>query len=322
MPPGEPTPFTDVLFTFGSIFLEGAPYIFLGTLISGFIDAYLPSNTMDRMLPKRPTIAIMASGLLGAIFPVCECAVVPVIRRLVQKGLPVSCAVTYMLSAPIINPIVIVSTVSAFKGQQAWGMTFSRLGMAYIVTVFVGLLVQQFWGKKILKKSVLEGLDSSDASGDEHAEPTDAGLAKSKADGDRKLRQALRTAQGDFLDTGMYFVIGVLITSIFITQFQYKEGTVDAVQSIAGTAAFSVPIMMVLSSLLSLCSTTDAFIAAQLGGFAMVSKLAFLVYGPMVDVKLIFMYASVFNKKFVIGLVVGLFFAIGLLSLAWQVFLN
>ena len=109
----DPSQSGDFFIAFLGIFLEGAPYIFIGTLISGIIDAYLPSGLLDRVLPKNRTAAIFLSGLLGLVLPVCECAIVPVIRRLVQKDLPVSCAITYMLSAPIINPIVIYSTFSA-----------------------------------------------------------------------------------------------------------------------------------------------------------------------------------------------------------------
>ena len=102
---------------FLSILFEGVRFILLGTLAKGFIDVYLPSGTMDRFLPRNRTLAVMMAGLLGAIFPVCECAVVPVIRRLVPKGLPVSCALTYMLASPILNPITAFSTWKAFQGQ-------------------------------------------------------------------------------------------------------------------------------------------------------------------------------------------------------------
>ena len=143
------SPFTDFCYLFLSIILEGAPFILLGTLISGFIDAYLPPGLIDRWLPKNKPLAVVFSGLLGFVFPVCECAVVPVIRRLIRKGLPVSCAITYMLSAPIINPIVVISTMKAFDssvGQfslrqsevaDTMGpvfMTSSRLSIAFIVT--------------------------------------------------------------------------------------------------------------------------------------------------------------------------------------------
>src|SRR6218665_875798 len=136
----------DFALAFLSILFEGAPFILLGTLISGFIDIYLPAGTMDRFLPKNRFLAVLTAGLLGAILPVCECAVVPVIRRLVKKGLPVSCALTYMLAAPIVNPITALSTWKAFKGPEipfGEGMTYSaslvmtvsRLGLGFLVAV-------------------------------------------------------------------------------------------------------------------------------------------------------------------------------------------
>src|ERR1051325_11663631 len=96
----EPSRSGDVLMAFLSILFEGAPYILVGTLLSGFIDAFLPAKLLVRLLPRNKVLSTFAAGFLGLLFPVCECAVVPVVRRLVQKGLPLSCALTYLLSAP------------------------------------------------------------------------------------------------------------------------------------------------------------------------------------------------------------------------------
>ncbi len=305
--PIPPSPTGDVLFCFLSIVLEGAPYILLGTLISGFIDAYLPANAIDRVLPRRPWAAVMMAGLLGAVFPVCECAVVPVIRRLVKKGLPVSCAVTYMLSAPIINPVVAVSTLAAFKGQSPELMMWSRLGMAYVVTVIVGLIVAKFTAKQVLHERVL-------------AEGTDTGHTHATGSHDSRVSHALRTARTDFLDTAMYFVIGVLITSVFNTRLMIRPDLQGFIGTLAHNDLLAVPGLMVLAVLLSLCSTTDAFVAAYLQVFTPASKLAFLVYGPMVDLKLMFMYSSVFRKRFVVGLIIGLFLLVTAAALAWSHF--
>lgn len=294
----------DFLYAFLSIVLEGVPYILLGTVISGFIDAYLPSNAIDRLLPKRPLFAVLIAGLLGGIFPVCECAVVPVIRRLVKKGLPLSCAVTYMLSAPIINPVVVISTYSAFQKQNAGFMTCSRLLMAYVVTVIVGLVVSRLRMDRVLHSRVLaDGVTEHSHAVGSH---------------DARITHAMRTAKTDFLDTGMYFTIGVLITAVFNTQLMVRPDFQGTVASVAGNDWLAVPGLMVLAVLLSLCSTTDAFIAATLQGFSQASKLAFLVYGPMVDLKLIFMYSSVFKKRFVLGLITGLFALVMIFAFIWK----
>lgn len=303
MPITEPSPQGDILFAFLSILLEGAPYILLGTLISGFIDAFLPGNLLERLLPKNRKVAVLVSGLLGAVFPVCECAIVPVIRRLVRKGLPVSCAVTYMLSAPIINPIVVISTLSAFDGQSPWFMTISRLAMAYIVTVIIGLAVGKIRQRSVLKDSVSNAIETGEGGEHDH----------SALPFESKLVLAMRTAMRDFLDTAMYFTVGVLITAVFNTQFD--QGVLN---NVAGNDLLAVPVLMVLAFILSLCSTSDAFIIAPLTVFSQVAKLAFLVFGPMMDVKLMFMYASVFKPKFVVGLFIGVAVLIGLLCIPWS----
>jgi len=306
MPLTEPSPQGDVYFAFLSILLEGAPYILLGTLISGFIDAFLPPGMIDRVLPKNRGLAILVSGLLGGLFPVCECAVVPVVRRLVKKGLPISCAITYMLSAPVINPVVVISTLSAFNGQSPVFMTVSRLVMAYLVTVAVGLIAHRLRPGVVVRDEVLEDTGSAGYGHDHSKMPRDA-----------KLVLAMRTAMRDFLDVGMYFTIGVLITAVFNTQFD--QGVLVGV---AGNDFFAVPVMMVLAFILSLCSTTDALIIAPLAVFSNVAKLAFLVYGPMMDVKLLFMYSTVFKPKFVLFLVFGIAFFVGVLCIPWSLFLE
>ncbi len=309
MNPPQASEFGDILYCFLSILLEGAPYIVLGTLISGFIDAWLPSGVMDRLLPKNKFLAVIVSGLLGAVFPVCECAIVPVIRRLVKKGLPVSCAITYMLAAPVINPITVISTLSAFSGNNGVFMALSRIGMAYLVTVVIGLVVTRLRPAAILHPQLLASIDDPSA---------ETGHSHATGSNEQRLGHALKTAQTDFLDTAMYFVIGVLITSVFNTKLMIKPEFQDTVRLIAGNEFFAVPGLMVLAVLLSLCSTTDAFIAANLANFSFVAKLAFLVFGPMVDLKLIFMYSSVFRKPFVLGLVVGLFVLVLAFCALWS----
>ncbi len=319
MEPPELSPFTDFCFLFLSIILEGAPFILLGTLISGFIDAYLPPGLIDRWLPKNKPLAVVLSGLLGAIFPVCECAIVPVIRRLIKKGLPVSCAITYMLSAPIINPIVVISTMNAFNSSvakfslrekvegsdnAALFITSGRLAVAFVITVAVGLIILKIRNRSILRPGVLpEKSAKSDGQGhshDEHDHETP-----------NRLVLAMRTTLRDFIETGMYFTIGVAITAVFKAYV-----TEDLVMLFNQSETTGIGLMMVLAFVLSLCSTSDAFIAANFP-VPLSAKLGFLVFGPMMDVKLIFMYLSVFKKRFVIVLAISLFISIGILSYLW-----
>lgn len=334
----------DVSFAFLSILFEGAPYILLGTILSGFIDAFLPAKLLDRILPKNKVLSTLVAGFLGLIFPVCECAVVPVVRRLVQKGLPLSCALAYLLSAPIVNPIVIVSTLTAFKksDQKSYaeaysdtmaqrkgegdtvgiedkaaavqnalsqtGMTFGRLSLGYVVAVLVGLVLIRKKPFEVLHPSVAAGMEGAGGGGHSHAPPEKF---------DAKLTHAMRTAMRDFLDTAMYFSLGVLITSMFNTLVPQ-----DWIAGVSNNEFLAIPSMMGLAFILALCSTSDAFIAAPMAmpdaGLPSAAKLAFLVFGPMLDVKLVFMYAAIFRRKFLIGLSVALFLLVALLSKPWE----
>jgi hypothetical protein len=127
----------------------------------------------------------------------------------------------------------------------------------------------------------------------------------------------MRTAMRDFLDTGMYFAIGVMITSIFNTQV--NQAILDHV---AGNNFLAAPALMVLAIVLSLCSTSDAFIAAPMAAFSFSAKLAFLVFGPMMDIKLLFMYSAVFKRRVVLILLFGLFIVTGLLCGPWSVMIQ
>ncbi len=320
---------------FMSLLLEGLPFIFLGTLVSGFIDAYLPSWAMDRLLPKRRWMAIFISGLLGLIFPVCECAIVPVIGRLIRKGLPISCAVTYMLAAPIINPITIASTMIGFSGNpQQMGpllanvqhhpifVTGSRVLIAYMVCVFVGLLIQRVSASKIMRDKVLKGIEASKASGETGEGQSILGAIRGALKDGASLVAALRTAMRDCVDTGMYFTIGAALTAFFNTgPLQDDIGVMMSSHIIIAVAT-----LMGLAFILSLCSTSDAFVAATLTfkegfptqAYEYAAKLGFLVFGPMVDVKLLFMYSSIFRPKFVWMLVLGLFLLVGAICSAWS----
>jgi len=320
----------DFALAFLSILFEGAPFILLGTLISGFIDIYLPAGTMDRFLPKNRNLAVLVSGLLGAVFPVCECAVVPVIRRLVGKGLPLGCALAYMLAAPIVNPITALSTWKAFQGQAPWAMTGGRMLLGYLIAVGVGLIVSRIAMRRVLRKSIADKIEADSAKeehhhhdhdhdhsccGHDHSHDHDHSPKKSD---DSRLIAAMRSAQKDFVDVGVYFTIGVAITALFNTGIAPGAIWLD---SLAGNPAAAPAALMALAFILSLCSTSDAFIAATLAKFTWSAKLAFLVFGPMLDVKLIFLYQTVLRRKFILALSLSLFAVIWLVAVAWEMWI-
>ncbi|MFZ4388167.1 MAG: permease [Chthoniobacterales bacterium] len=296
----------DFQYAFLSILLEGIPFLLGGAILSGLLEEFLPQSLMTRLLPRNPRTAVLVSGLIGVIFPVCECGIVPVVRRLMRKGLPVSCGVTYMLAAPIVNPLVVLSTLAAFRGQGAWEMTILRFGLGLSVAILAGWVVSYFAPYSILRPGLFGPEE------DHH----DHGGSGSSLD---RLQNAAMVATRDFLDVFVYFVIGAAAASLFSTAVNQ-----EIILPLAANPPLAIASLMGLAAVLSVCSTTDAFIAATLTTFPMAAKLAFLVFGPMLDLKLLFLYGAAFSKRFIILLAIGLFVVIGLLcwrlallNLAW-----
>src|SRR5437868_7745335 len=234
----------DFSISFLSILFEGVPFMFIGTLVSGFIDAFVPSEKMEKILPRNPVAAIALSGALGVVFPMCECGVVPVIRRLIRKGLPVSCALTYLLAAPIVNPIVALSTFAAFRGQHPAMVTSMRLIMGFGVALVCGMIVRLIPLSEMLSRPMMASLRKRPALSKAYSgrvcEPVLAAAyagvpgernvifpvvpaeeivhlhdeVHAKKQSGQKMVGAIRCAAFDFLDVGFYLVIGAAIASV------------------------------------------------------------------------------------------------------------
>ena len=299
-------------FSFLALAFEGLPFVLVGSLISGFIAAFVPSRVITRFLPKNRFLATLVSGLLGLIFPVCECGVVPVVRRLLDKGLPLYCGLTYMLASPIVNPLVAISTYAAFRAQQPGLNTVVRLVSGYLVAVVVGLVVSRLdpaWllggqaiatrtGRRRTTLSIAAMPDAPDAS---------RGVSIGK-----RLIGAVQLASDDFIDTAIYFMIGAAVASVFNTAVDQQ-----IILPLASSPILSVVAMMVIAGILTLCSSSDAFIAATFTSFPIPARMAFLIFGPMFNFKLPFLYSSLLRKRAVVALGVGLFIIVGVLCVAF-----
>jgi uncharacterized membrane protein YraQ (UPF0718 family) len=289
------------------VLLEGIPFLLLGSIISGLVEALVSADKVSRILPKNSFLAICASGLLGMIFPMCECGSVVVIRRFIRKGLPLGSALTYMLAAPIVSPIVALSTFAAFRGQHAAEMTLLRLGLGFVIGVAAGWIAHQFPASAVLRPG---------AGPDNETPAPRAGLRVSAAPstedaptGSHPATRAVYTAATDFLDVAVFFVIGAAITSLLGTAIDRS-----VLASVAGNPPLAIFSLMGLAAALALCSTTDAFIAAtSFQTFPMTAKLAFLLFGPMFDLKLYWLYGLLFRRRFVVFLGLSLFALIGLI---------
>ena len=122
---------------FLSLFIEAAPFLLVGSIVSGIIAVYVNQEMVERYIPDHPLLAALTGAGLGLVFPVCECGVVPVTRRLYGKGLPLPVGIAFLLAAPVINPVVIFSTFAAFGwGPVLWG----RVVFSVLVAFAVGLI--------------------------------------------------------------------------------------------------------------------------------------------------------------------------------------
>lgn len=277
----------DFAYSFLSVVLEGVPFILAGVVLSGIIDVFLPPRVLARVLPRNPAGGILLGGALGAVLPMCECGIVVVIRRLLQKGLPLSNAMAYMLAAPVVNPIVALSTYAAFRGQGPLEMMLCRIGLSFAVAVTMATVVY-FLSRSFVLRADLAAAPAPDDHHDHRS-------------GREKAAAAVRAATGDFLDVTVFFVLGAGVATLFNTSVNQQ-----LIMPLADDRALAVGSMMGLAALLSLCSTSDAFVAATFTAFPSASKLAFMVFGPVVDLKLIFIYGLVFRKRFIVFLVAGL----------------
>ena len=290
---------------FGSIVLEALPFMLVGSLIGGLIEVFVSRERLTRHLPRGPLALTCAAALLGLALPVCECAVVPVVRRLTRKGLPLSAAVAYLLGGPIVNPIVGASTFLAYAGD--WRIVALRLGAGYAIAVGVGWLM----GRLFARRPALLHAESG-----EHAPAAVCGCGHDHghAHGHRggrfsaRLGAALRHASDDFTAVAHYLILGAAIAAFAQTVVERR-----AVLELAAIPFLPAAAMMALAILLNLCSEADAFIGASFRGLVPLhAQMAFLLTGPMFDLKLLLMYRTLFTRRAIAALSVLILLAVSL----------
>lgn len=281
---------------FLSIFIEAVPFLLLGTLASGLVEVFFKQDELARLAPRRPFLAALAGGLLGLFVPVCECGVVPLTRRLFRKGVPMALGVSFLLAAPALNPITIISTLAAFgPGLVFWG----RMGLTLVIAVVTGVLFSlQTDPERLLlpekpAAAVVPVLGIMPIT-----VPADFPAPAPQTWRERAGR-VLLVAGDEFFEMSRYLVIGSFMAALMQTLVPRT-----ALEAISRGPVLSVLVLVALAVILSVCSTVDAFIAlAFVGSFATGSILAFLVYGPMVDIKSTLMFLRVFRRRTVVYLV-------------------
>lgn len=276
---------------FLSIFIEGLPFILMGVFVSVLIHEFVDEEVIWKWIPKNPLLSIPLAACLGIFLPICECGIVPVARRLIQKGLPAHTAFTFLLAAPIVNPVTAVSTYIAFRNN--WDMVFLRLGLGAGIAVAMGIMFLRFFSKTDVLKGNLQKADCHHSCHHDHAHPHDhchdhRGL-------EARLCHAFYHAIFEFIDMGKYFVAGAFIAACFQTFIG-----LSVMKSVAAHEGIAVIVMMGIAFGLSICSSSDAFVAASFRGILGNAPLfSFLVYGPMMDLKNLLMMIGSFRSSVV-----------------------
>ena len=255
---------------FVAIVVQALPFLVLGVLVSGAITALVSPAVLERLLPRSPLLAVPGAALAGAALPGCECASVPIAGRLTARGVQPAAALAFMLSAPAVNPIVLVATAVAFPGQPR--MVLARFlwlardldrGRAGVVA---GRATRRGW---LRTRERLAG------------------------DGGPRWLAFTSAARHDLWDAGGWLVVGAAAAATL--QVLVPRSLLLAV---ASQPALAVLALGGLAVVLAICSEADAFVAASLREFSLTARLVFLVVGPAVDVKLFAMQTGVFGRRF------------------------
>jgi uncharacterized protein len=254
---------------FVSITVQALPFLVLGVLLSGALAALVRPGWLASALPRRDLLAVPAASLAGAALPGCECASVPIAARLRAGGVRSAAAMAFMLAAPAINPVVLVSTAVAFPGRPE--MVAARFLASLATSVVVGLV----WSR-VGREAWID-----------HVRPR-------PAEGGRWAAFAA-AAREDFLQAGGWLVVGAVAAASLQTLVPR-----DLLNTVAGNHLLAVLGLGLLAVALAVCSEADAFVAASLRQFPLDARLVFLVVGPAVDVKLIAMQAGVFGRRFAV----------------------
>jgi hypothetical protein len=280
---------------FLGIFIEAVPFLILGTMASGIVEVFFDQSVLKKYMPASPFLNAILGSLMGLLFPVCECGVVPLVRRLLRKGLSVPAGVSFLLAAPVINPIVIMSTASAFGFSD---ILYYRIGLTLFVAITTGIVfaaVKTPW--EVLRPT--QWITNT-----KEEEICDCGTCHIHSQEEigiwQKMKSVFLITADEFFEIGRFLIVGSLVAAgmqTLIPQnflFQIGQGPVVSVLVMIGTAI-----------ILSICSTVDSFVALGFSSiFNQGAILGFLVFGPMVDIKSVMMFSRVFKPKALVYLIV------------------
>ncbi|URZ00458.1 permease [Clostridium felsineum] len=313
---------------FISIILEALPFIIIGVFLSSLIQVFISEETLARIIPKNTVLGILFAATVGLIFPVCDCAIIPIVRRLLKKGLPLPIGVTFMLSVPIINPVVLTSTYYAFLNNPY--APFIRAVAGWTSAVIIGFMISKLnkfntrqaklheilFKERLYTPKNTHSIHEHNHEHCHHDHTCSCGHIHhtEKNFSALTLVHVLEHVSLELQDVGRFVIMGAFLSALMQTFIPRKY-----ILSIGHGNISSIIVMMLLAYVLCVCSETDAFIARTfVNQFTNGSIIAFLIFGPMIDIKNTLMLCETFNLKFVFKLVLSIILVCFLIGLSFN----
>lgn len=307
--------FSNGLTLFFSLLVEAIPFLLIGVAFSSLLLFFVNERTLIRLLPKHPLLGAVAGSLMGVFFPVCECGNVPVARRLIVQGAPSSVAIGFLLAAPTINPVVFWATWVAFRGQPE--IVFLRVGFTLVIAVTIAwVFSHQRDMRPLLQPVVARQMRQPKPRSAEPASPLlSSGTFLMKSDGntlqmdDPATQEMLASGPDKPFGVKLQLVLdnmilemkelgAVLILGSAIAAFVQVAIPRDWILALGQNFVTSILAMMLLAAVVSICSTVDSFFALSFAStFTTGAQLAFLIFGPMIDLKNIGLLLTLFKPR-------------------------
>ena len=313
----------DIAIYFTTIMLEAIPFLLLGALISAIIEEFVSEERISKMIPKNRVLGSLVGIFLGLFIPACDCAVIPIAMRLKKKKVPTNVIVSFMLASPIISPVVLLSTFFAFGetekmlliGFEMPKLFVYRTIFGVVVALVVGIILDIICKDAVLKEEIYEHHHHHHDhehihTCNHHHEGCSCSNHEKETGPIGRVRNIINIMHGDFMGIISYMAVGALLAATMQILLPISN-----IGGIVQNKYISTFIMMLLAFALSLCSTSDAFIARTfMNSLSKNSILAFILLGPMIDIKNTILLNKSFNKKFVIVLVASIFITVYLIS--------
>lgn len=275
-----------------SVLIEALPFVVLGVVLSIVVQVWLPPDLIHRWLPKNAWGRRAVLSLLGMLIPVCECGNVPFARGLMMRGLAPAEAMTFLMAAPIVNPIVIITTHAAF-GWDA-GILVARLVGGYVIANLIGWIYSKHPDPDAILTQRF--IATCERVSHEYGTPTRRSLTQFLVE----LRAVMPAL---VIGSALAGAVQVLVPR-------------DVLLEIGSNPVLSIVAMMALAMVVAICSNVDAFFALSFAAtFSPGAIVAFLLVGPLVDIKMLALLRTTFTTRTLVGVVAVVLlssFAIGI----------